>query len=259
MEFSERMAYSEHDPWFQEHIARYHKVTGYPLGPYVLDIACGSGFGSKLVAENGSSVMGVDQNVHTIEINKENFSGIGNLNFQTGDAEKIAFPPNTFSSVISFETIEHLNNPEDFLIGVKKVLRSDGFFFLSTPNALITKPVNGVPKNPYHIKEYTPEELKKLLSEYFEIISIFGQVVSADFKLNYFWNPSAKRYIQPKYYLWAFLNRLNRHIATLPNEISNAIFKSPLYPDREFWVFSEEIIDEAHDLFIICRKRATSN
>ena len=254
MEFLERTAVTELDPWFQEHIARYHKLLEYKLGSYVLDIACGSGYGTKFISESGSKVLGVDQSSSTIMDNIRKFSNNSNLAFQSGDAEKLTFAQNSFSSVVSFETIEHLTNPEEFLKGVRDILQSDGLFFVSTPNALITKPINGIPSNPYHVKEYTPDELLLLLSSFFRVLEVYGQIVSKDFKVNYYWNPEPFRRFKPKYYLWAMLNRISRYAPITAHRISKRIFKSSLYPEAEQWVFSDTDLSSAHDLFVVCQK-----
>lgn len=254
MEFSERIPITELDPWFQEHIARYHKLLEYKLGPYVLDIACGSGYGAKFISESGSKVLGVDQSISTIKNNIRLFSNSSNLAFQTGDAEKLTFPQNSFSSVVSFETIEHLTNPELFLKRVRDVLQADGLFFVSTPNALITKPINGIPSNPYHVKEYTPDELLLLLSSFFRVVEVYGQFVSKDFKVNYYWNPEPLRRFNPKYYLWAILNRISRFAPITAHRISKLIFKSSLYPEAKHWVFSNIEVSSAHDFFVVCQK-----
>lgn len=259
MEYSERISFIQKDPWFQEHIARYHKLSEYKLGFHVLDIACGSGYGTKYISELGCRTIGMDQSSSTVEANKKTFKENSNLTFQVGNAEQIALPHNSFSSVISFETIEHLANPEDFLSEVRRVLKPSGLFFISTPNALVTKPFEGIPLNPYHVKEYTPQELQEILSKYFEVNSIFGQLVSPEFKLNYFWNPDSSRFLSPKYYLWSILNRMSKLAPKSADQISRFILKSPLYPESTSWIFTEEFVDSAHDLFVVCTKKADVN
>lgn len=255
MSFSERISFLELDPWFQEHIVRYHKLTEYELGQYVLDIACGSGYGTNFISTLADRVLGVDQSDTTIMGNREKFSRNVNLEFEAGNAEKLSFPSDLFNTVVSFETIEHLQHPEAFLGEVQRVLRLDGLFFLSTPNALITKPNNGIPKNPYHIKEYTPEELYTILSQYFEVIAMFGQTVSKQFKNNFFWNPKTSRFLNPKYYVWVVLHRTSKIAPKSASYYSKFIFKQSLYPEGKSWEFSTDSTNQAHDLFVVCKKR----
>jgi 2-polyprenyl-3-methyl-5-hydroxy-6-metoxy-1,4-benzoquinol methylase len=255
MSFSERIPFLELDPWFQEHIARYHKLTDYELGRCVLDIACGNGYGTRFISTLADKVLGVDQSDETIFENKKMFSKNDNLEFEAGDAENLALSNDLFDSVVSFETIEHLQHPEYFLSEVQRVLRLNGLFFLSTPNALITKPENGIPKNPFHIKEYTPDELHNLLSQYFEIKTMFGQTVAKQFKGNFFWNPKTNRFFNPKYYVWVVLHRMSKISPKRASSYSKFILKQPLYPEGKFWVFSTDNIEQAHDLFVVCMNK----
>ena len=251
MSFSERIHLLELDPWFQEHIVRYHKLTEYELGQYVLDIACGSGYGTSFISTLADRVLGVDQSETTILENRAKFSSCVNLKFETANAEKLSLSSDLFNSVVSFETIEHLHNPEAFLGEVQRVLLAGGLFFLSTPNALITKPINGVPKNPYHIKEYTPEELLSLLTQYFDVKALFGQTVSKQFKGNFFWSPKTNRFFNPQYYLWVVLHRMSKIAPNSASKLSMYLFKQSLYPEGKSWVFSPHNIEEAHDLFVL--------
>ena len=256
MEYSERIASMELNPWYQEHIARYHKLTDFELGAYVLDIACGSGYGTKFISTITKRALGVDQSGATIAENRKIFSKNLNLDFQTGNAEQLSMATGSFSSVVSFETIEHLRKPKNFLSEIARVLQPDGLFFISTPNALITKPVNGIPKNPFHIKEFTPDELHAVLSEHFQVISMFGQTVANDFPINFFWNPKPTKFINPKYYLWAILHRVSGFASEIAEQLSRKVLKSHLYPRGETWIFSEESTSYAHDIFVVCKKKS---
>ncbi len=245
----------ELDPWFQEHIARYHKLTEYELGQYVLDIACGSGYGTNFISTVADRVLGVDQSDITIMENRGKFSSNDKLEFEAGNAENLSLSSDLFNTVVSFETIEHLQHPEAFLGEVQRVLRLGGLFFLSTPNALITKPTNGIPKNPYHIREYTPEELHYMLSQYFEVLSMYGQTVSKEFKNNFFWNPKTNRFFNPKYYVWVVLHRMSKVAPRSASNYSNFLFKQSLYPEGKSWIFSTNSINQAHDLFVVCKNK----
>jgi 2-polyprenyl-3-methyl-5-hydroxy-6-metoxy-1,4-benzoquinol methylase len=81
---------------------------------------------------------------------------------------KDLFPDNTFDKVVSFEGIEHLHNPNYFLDEVKRTLKPQGLFIISTPR----KPHG----SPFHIKEYDLDEFKELLQDKFKILEIYGQL-----------------------------------------------------------------------------------
>jgi len=159
----------------EEHFARYNFCFDYIEGKKVLDIACGSGYGSDLLAQNGASyVIGADVAEKVINQNKELYDR-ENLRFEFADAENLPFEDNFFDVVVSFETIEHLHEPENFLQGAKRVLKDNGLLIISTPNKKITSPFTKKPQNKFHIKEYKADDLHHIISKYFEMIYMGGQ------------------------------------------------------------------------------------
>lgn len=160
------------------HLARYNFALKYvSTGDRVIDVPCGSGYGTKLIAQKGVSVYGVDIHSGTIEHAKEFFSGSG-ISFLEGNMENLEniFPEdNYFDVIISFEGIEHIKNPNLFLNESKRLLKNDGKMIISTPR----KPHG----SPYHITEYSLEEFKKLLSKNFVIEDIFGQIYTDIFNM----------------------------------------------------------------------------
>jgi 2-polyprenyl-3-methyl-5-hydroxy-6-metoxy-1,4-benzoquinol methylase len=158
----------------KEHVSRYDWVKGFVKNKSVLDIACGSGFGSyKIVEEAGAlKVIACDIDPATVK-----YASLRNrhplIDFQVQNAE--AFKLNEkFDVAISFETIEHLENPAAFLSCVNDVLSSDGVFFVSTPISNMQQ--NNNPANIYHKVEWGFESFHKLISAYFEIENVFLQV-----------------------------------------------------------------------------------
>src|SRR5688572_18974511 len=98
---------------FAEHLARYRFAAKYVAGGRVLDIACGSGYGTALLREaGGREVVGVDVDPEAIAYARSRYQGVG-VTFLAGDA---ASPPvaGRFDLIVSFETIEHLRDPERF-------------------------------------------------------------------------------------------------------------------------------------------------
>ena len=78
--------------------------------------------------------------------------------------------------MVNFENIEHLHNPTRLLAGVKEVLKSDGTFVVSTPNGQLTDfDETGKNKNRFHIKEFTEDEFREVLGQFFKTVELFGQ------------------------------------------------------------------------------------
>lgn len=150
----------------QQHIARYY-FAKKELVPKqkVLDIACGSGYGTKILLEHGCEVIGADYNKELIDYLRQKSSDV----FIYANALDLPFNDNIFDAVVSFETIEHVNDGNLFLKEMKRVLKPGGLFICSTPNICYTV------HPPYHVKEYYPEEFYQLLSKYFTDIERYTQ------------------------------------------------------------------------------------
>jgi len=76
--------------------------------------------------------------------------------------------------VTSFETIEHFDRQEEFIVEVRRVLRPDGCFIVSTPDREIYSPP-GTPLNPYHVREFGRTEFLDLLHRHFAFVSLIRQ------------------------------------------------------------------------------------
>ena len=177
---------------FQEHTIRYLFASQFTTSKSVLDAACGSGYGSAILSKSGATkVVGIDNSSEAIEYCEKNYKK-ENLEFKKDNCEKITLDT-TFDVVVSFETIEHLKNQDNFLTEVKRVLKDDGIFIVSTPNT-DTYPSD----NPFHYKEFTESEFKLFLGKYFSNITIFYQYypssmaiskpadIMNDLKINFF-------------------------------------------------------------------------
>jgi len=160
----ERMvpAYHKGHIVYGEHIVRYQAAVELVKDKVVLDIASGSGYGTALLGNTAKKAYGVDLDPDAIKYAKKNY-GAKNVEFIKGNGEKIPLKDNTLDVVVSFETIEHIEAYESFMAEVKRVLKEDGLFILSTPND-----VEFPETNHFHIHEFEREELKKLASKYFK-------------------------------------------------------------------------------------------
>jgi len=161
------------------HVTRYKFAKVYVRGKFVLDIACGSGYGSTLLIESRpKEVIGLDLDHEAIKVaqqSKDNRSK--SPLYLVGSAERIPIPDLTVDVVVCIETIEHINGDKRAVNEFQRVLKPGGILLLTTPNAKITRPMKGVPNNPYHIREYTLKDLITLLSSQFTDINFFGQRV----------------------------------------------------------------------------------
>lgn len=159
-----------------EHVDRYEFASQFAKNKKVLDIACGTGYGSDLLSESAESVIGVDVSEKSIEYAKSRFKK-ENTEFIEAPAQSDLFPGNSFDLIVSFETIEHLNEVARaaYLSNLRRWLKRDGLLILSTPNKKIVSPFRDKPINQFHVLEFSCQELAGELSPYFKIQKIYGQ------------------------------------------------------------------------------------
>jgi len=157
----------------QEHLDRYMFASKFTYDTNVLDIACGTGYGTHMLAENAKYVVGVDISYDAIEYAKSHYNK-PNITFTEGNALVLPFADNTFDVVVSFETIEHINNYRQFLRECNRVLKTGGTFICSTPNAAVSSPDGNI-NNPYHVMEFTKNEFNVMLLHNFNVVEILGQ------------------------------------------------------------------------------------
>ena len=162
------------DLW-NEHFSRYAFASGLVAGKRVLDLGCGSGYGSAELARTAESVTGVDIGVDAIEYAKAHFK-LPNLTFLKQSCTQLAQPDAGFQFITAFEVIEHLDNWRDMLGEARRVLSPGGEFLVSTPNKLYyTEQRRQAGPNPFHQHEFEFEEFKQALSEFFPRVDMLLQ------------------------------------------------------------------------------------
>ncbi len=152
-----------------EHLTRYETAEKLAKKKVVLDIACGSGYGTKILARSARKVYGVDIDKDTIKYAQQKFDA-PNIEYKVGDGIKIPLEDNSIELVVTFETIEHIKNYSQFINEIKRVLKPDGLVIVSTPND-----IEFAEGNHFHIHEFTFDELMKLLKKDFKFIDPYFQ------------------------------------------------------------------------------------
>lgn len=156
--------------------ARYRFAAKFAKGKKVLDVGSGLGAGANHLAQAGANkVLGIDYSKAAINHAKKSFV-CPNLEFKVFDAVNLQTLNQRFDVITAFELIEHLPSGtySKFIAQVKELLNPDGIAIISTPNKLISSPNRDKPYNPYHTKEFTPEELKHLVRAYFPNTTLLG-------------------------------------------------------------------------------------
>jgi SAM-dependent methyltransferase/GT2 family glycosyltransferase len=156
-----------------EHLHRYLLARQLCGQRDILDVASGEGYGSALLAQVARSVIGLELDAGSIEHARACYKR-SNLSFIQSDARAMKVPSQSVDIVVSFETIEHFAEQEEFLSEVTRALRPDGFLIISTPDRDSYSPA-GTPANPYHVQELTQEEFKALLLAKFKFVQFLVQ------------------------------------------------------------------------------------
>ena len=157
------------------HLQRYGWVQGYITDKIVVDMACGSGYGSSWMSERARQVIGIDISKEAIE-HANKWHAADNCRFICSDITKVELDI-LADVVISFETIEHIQDEEGYFKTIKKILKPGGLFFVSTPIAF----QDGKSElNEYHTNEYTRKRFEKALNMYFKDIVWYKQEEKGD-------------------------------------------------------------------------------
>ncbi len=150
-----------------EHIARYQFALPYLKGR-VLDMACGAGYGTHMIAKQRKKVIeeviGIDVDPEIIAYAKQEY-----YHPKSSYLVKNAIDPQlkedmgTFDAIVSFETIEHIAEEEELLANYYDLLNPGGLLIISTPFGKGRgKPVG----SPFHVHQLTPKEFEDLFTSY---------------------------------------------------------------------------------------------
>ena len=156
-----------------EHLHRYFTARESSRNRDVLDIACGEGYGSALLGQVARSVIGVDISNEAVWHAQRAYQR-DNLTFRVGNGVEIPVEDDCCDVVVSFETLEHLDEQEGFLKECRRVLRPGGLLIISTPDREVYSP-DGSVANRYHIRELGRDEFGSALLEVFPCVEMLGQ------------------------------------------------------------------------------------
>lgn len=156
----------------EEHLKRYEYAASMVFGKKVLDMASGCGYGSKYLFETGyaSNVLGVDLSFDSVKYANYKY-GCNEVLFLCGNASTVKLNTH-FDVIVSFETIEHLEDVNAYLEVVYKHLKNEGVFVVSTP---LVKSTDNNPSNPYHRIEWSFSDFIDLVKDRFVVESLHLQ------------------------------------------------------------------------------------
>lgn len=154
--------------WFRRHLVAYEWIAARVGGLAVTDLACGEGYGTDVLARTAAEVVGVDANPDAHEHAKLRYTA-ANIRFERALVESFEGPCDV---IVFLQTIEHIQEPAALLEGFARAARVS---YVSTPNRLTLAPPGAEKSdNPWHLREYTAGEYRRLLAPCFSRIDLYG-------------------------------------------------------------------------------------
>lgn len=146
-----------------QHRAAYRFALSRARGGRVLELGSGAGYGAAELARGGLCVTAIDRVAPLAG------SRVAGARFVRADVAALPLRAASFDRVVSFQVIEHLEDPGPYLSAMARMLVPHGEALITTPNRLTSLGVN-----PYHVHEYAGEELAELLSRHFAQVEVRG-------------------------------------------------------------------------------------
>ena len=139
----------------------------------VLEIGCGDGYGSHVLSASGAEVVAIDVDSTSVNYARSKYIK-DNLVFEAFDGRNINYNDHSFDVILSFQVIEHVDSVENYLLNIKRLLKPDGMFIITTPNRNYRLTANQKPWNSYHLREYDYEMLFNEVNNVFSFPNIYS-------------------------------------------------------------------------------------
>ena len=244
MSAEERLANDPTSELWGEHRSRYRFAAQFVAGQAVLDIACGSGFGLVMLIDAGATPIGVDYDAEPLVAIR---ASLPNVRLVRGDGTRLPLESASIDQVVSFETIEHVPDARAFVVELRRVLKPGGRLVLSTPNRAFG-PLERHTGNPFHVREFTADELRGLLGECFDFVQLYGQRPRSEYRYVPFL--MVEPHLEPTALAWKTLARLPYPIR---NRVALTVSGRPFYPSEMDYCFDADATDGAHALVAVAR------
>jgi SAM-dependent methyltransferase len=161
----------EENYWYRRHLAVYEWIAKRVSGLTAVDLACGEGYGTNVLASTAKSVVGVEANPETFDHARLRYTA-DNIRFERTLVEMF---DEKVDAAVFLQTIEHVEDPDAILEQIRSNLNPGGIAYVSTPNVLTLAPKGKERSdNPFHLREYKPQEYLELCERHFPQVEILG-------------------------------------------------------------------------------------
>ncbi len=235
---------------FQRSLLAYHAAAERVSGR-VLEIGTGSGYGIEVIAPQTERFVTIDKHTPAPEL-----LAWPNVEFRQATVPPLPFDDASFDYVISFQVIEHIERDTEFVREIHRVLRSGGRFIVTTPHAPMS-----LTRNPWHVREYTIEELRSLLMGSFREVEMFGVFGNERVMEYYEQNRKSVERIT-RFDILDLQHRLPRKLLQLPYDLLNRLNRRKLLKQNTELTTSIRMEDysiapagaKCFDLFFVAEK-----
>jgi 2-polyprenyl-3-methyl-5-hydroxy-6-metoxy-1,4-benzoquinol methylase len=163
----------EENYWYRRHLVVYEWIRARVGGLRVVDMACGEGYGSAVLARTAADVIGVDANPEAFEHARAKYT-TEHVRFERTLIDRFAEPRD---AVVFLQTIEHVTNPGEILEHFGRLVSASATpaVYVSTPNVLTLAPEGHESSgNPWHVHEYRAAEFRELCAARFGSVELYG-------------------------------------------------------------------------------------
>ncbi len=261
-------AYSDetYNYFFQRFRLAYKKASELVSGN-VLEAGTGTGYGLPWISPKVESILSIDKYDASPFVDTTQYPNL--------KLKQMRFPPflglpdNTYDYVICFQVVEHIREDRFFLQEIKRVLKPGGKLIVTTPNKQMS-----LTRCPYHIREYTPIQLQKLLADYFPTVDAYG-VFGNEKAMQYYQKNKANIEKITQFDIFKFQQWLPNFLLKIPYETLNRLNRLRMHSKHErqlsdismddFYVApigergGEEVRSGCIDLFYIGTKQVSVN
>ncbi len=241
------------NPIHQRLLKAYYLAEEYVTGN-LLEIGCGEGRGIALLKDKCTSYTAIDKIKPVLDALTNTYPDVTFIQDNIPPLNKLK--DNAYDVVITFQVIEHIKNDKLFLEEIKRVLKPGGKALITTPNIKKT-----LTRNPWHIREYTAEQLTMLAKSIFDKVTMMG--VGGNEKVMEYYDKNKKSVEKiTRFDIFNLQYRLPAAVLRIPYDILNRMNRNKLKESNDSLVNEIHhsdylLLDNGHDaldLFLVVEK-----